>query len=313
VIVLGTNRIQQGGFDLKAATELQLPPDIKRPLAASVLHDGRICLIAQGDPTQVRIINPTGQIEFNSSLGKDDNVTANVVLLDGGLVIPLAGRLKFVPLSRKPVQDWLAPAGDETPPAWRFLVRLDGDELIGCDARGQLTRIQLRTDDVAHLAGVAKMKLDHPIDIAPACREESLFVADAGGKVHHLNMRSFDAEGTRTFKAPVRGVWSVGQLWLIWADDAITAVAEGRDLPIRWSFDLKGLQPVGQPLELGRQIWLASRDGQIVAIDTTTGMQAHRQQIPQVLTTGLKKLDDGVFAIACDGTFYRINVPTANE
>jgi hypothetical protein len=76
---------------------------------------------------------------------------------------------------------------------------------------------------------------------------------------------------------------------------------------------LKGLHPVGQPLEMGGQIWFASRDGQVVAIDTTTGMQAHRQQIPQALTTGLKKLDDGVFAIACDGTFYRMNVPAANE
>jgi len=311
LVMIGLNRLRQGGFDLKAASELELPAGIKQPLVASTLHSGQIFLAAQSDVSQLWIINPAGQIEFTTRLAGSDEIKVPAVLLDGGLVVPLAGRLKFVSTAagKKPVQDWLAPAGEQPAQDWRFLVRLDSDELIACDAGGLLTRIQLRTEGVPHLAGVAKLQLGQPVDLPPASRDDAMLIADGAGNVQQLNVRTFDRDGAREFKSPVRGVWSIGNTWLVWSgDDKLHSMTGGNDLPIRWSFDLNGLKPAGPPLEAGNRIWIACRDGHVLVLDSTTGAETVRTLVPQSLTMGLKKFDDGLYAVACDGMVYRIDV-----
>jgi outer membrane protein assembly factor BamB len=316
VVVLGAARLGQGGFDLKAAAELELPPKVDRPLVASSLHDGRILLAATGEQTQLWLVNAAGQTDFTTKLNRDDALQANAVLLDEGLVLPLAGRLKCVPVSggRKSVQDWLAPLGEEATPAWRRLLRLDKDELIACDARGQLIRVQIRTGDVPNLAGVAKLQLDHPVDVDPALRGDMLMVADSAGNALHLNARTFDYEGRRAFVEPVRGVWLAGQSNLVWSGDGkLHSVTAGRDLPIRWSLDLKGSEPAGAPLERNDQLWIACRDGTVLVVDISTGRELRRILIPQVLRMGLKVLGDGMYAVASDGTMYRADHQGGNE
>lgn len=309
IVSLGPGRLKQGGIELKAASELELPPDTKLPLHATRLHDGRLALAATGEATLVWIVSSSGQTDATLKLAKGDIVEANPVLLDEGLVVPLAGRLKMLPLGagKKSVQDWLAPMGENAQHRWRFLVRLDANELIACDDTGLLTRVQLRTTDVPHLAGVSKLQLDQPVDVAPSPRGEMLFVAEASGAVKQLNARSFDVDGRRSFAAPVRGVWTVGEMLLIWAgDDELHAVSAGKELPERWSLPLTNRQPAGAPVEWSGQIWVACRDGLVLALDPTSGKESRRLELPQVLSLGLRVIGDDLFAVACDGTTYRI-------
>ncbi|MBC8113713.1 MAG: PQQ-binding-like beta-propeller repeat protein, partial [Candidatus Saccharimonas sp.] len=310
IVSLGPARLKQGGIELKAATELQLPPEIRQPLRATRLHDGRLALAATGETTQVWIVSVSGQADATLKLSKGDVVEANPVLFDEGLVVPLASRLKLLPLGtgKKSVQDWLAPVGENARHRWRFLTRLDGNELIACDDSGLLTRVQLRTTDVPHLAGATKLQLDQPVDVAPALRGEMLFVADALGAVRQLNVRSFDVDGQRSFAAPVRGVWSVGESLLVWAgDDKLHAVSTGKELPERWMMSVESHQPAGSPVEWSGSIWVACRDGLVLALDPVSGKESRRIELPQVLSLGLRVIGDGLFAIACDGAVYRID------
>ena len=251
----------------------------------------------------------SGQTDATLKLARGDVVEANPVLLDEGLVVPLAARLKLLPLGagKKPAQDWLAPIDEKSKHHWRFLTRLDGNELLACDDTGLLTRIQLRTTDVPHLAGAAKLQLDQPVDVAPALRGEVLFVADASGAVKQLNARSFDVDGQRAFAAPVRGVWTVGEMLLVWTgDDKLQAVSPGKELPERWSLSVEGHHPAGSPVEWSGSIWVACRDGLVLALDPASGKESRRIELPQVLSLGLRVIGDELFAVAVDGTMYRI-------
>lgn len=108
--------------------------------------------------------------------------------------------------------------------------------------------------------------------------------------------------------APVRGAWSIGSSWLVWSGDSkLQLVAEGRDLPVQWTFALNDLEPVGAPIEENNQLWIACRNGTVVVIDPKQGHEIGRRQIPQALTMGLKRLDGSLFAVACDGALYRLD------
>ncbi len=309
VVTLGANRLRQGGFDLKCAVELPLPARINQRLVTSTLHDGRMFLAANGDQSSLWIIGAAGQLEFSTKLGKGDTVQAAGVLVDEGLIVPLSSKLKLLPLSsgKKPVQDWLAPVGEKPSAPWKHLVRLDSDEVLACNREGLLHRIQVRTADVPHLAESAKLQLETPVDVAPAVQGDFLLAALASGQVQLLNWRTFDLDGKRDFAAPVRGTWAVGTTWLVWGGDGkVHAVSAGRDLPLQWSLDLKGVELAGSPLLEGNQIWLAARDGTVILADTE-GKELRRIQVPQALSMGIKTLADGVFAIAIDGAMYRVN------
>lgn len=310
VMMLSPERLRQGGFDLKSAAELPLPDRISQKLIASLLHDGRIFLAANGEKTVVWIVGTTGQLELTTQLGNGDHVQAAGVLVDDGLIVPLPGKLKLLPLKsgKKPIQDWLIPIGDKPVSRWKHLVRLESDELLSSNDAGLLQRFQVRTADVPHLAEAAKLQLDSPVDVAPAVRGDFLLVATAAGQVQLLNWRSFDRDGIRDFPAPVRGTWSVGTFWLVWAGDGkLSAVSEGRDLPIRWSLDLKEKQLVGIPHQEGDQLWLATRDGTVIVVDSQ-GHESRRILVPQSLATGIRKLDQGLFAVASDGALYRLEM-----
>lgn len=310
VAVISADRLRQGGTDLKSMVELAIPAGVDHPLISSLLHDGRIFLAAVGATAQVWIVGQTGQVESSATLAKGERVQVPGVLLDQGLVIPLPGRLKVLPMGsgKKSVQDWLAPVGDQAPSAWKFLVRADSDEVLACNAKGTLARIQVRMTDVPHLAEAAKVQLDQPLEIAPILRGDTLLVVDVAGTAQQLNWRSFDVEGKKPFAAPVRGHWTTASSWLIWSGDGkLQSVSDGRDLPVRWSLDLKGLEPAGAPWEDGDLLWIACRNGTVLAVDARTGVESRRQRVPQSLTHGVKKLGDAMYAVSCDGALYRLD------
>lgn len=304
---LSKNRIAQGGFDTRAGTDLDLPPNISSPIRATLLSDGRMAVATAGDTKQLLLINNAGQTAGKYPL--PDMLEADPILIDQGIVLPLPGRLKLLPLGggKKNIEDWKAPTGDTTEQRWTHLVKSDGHELIACTSTGRLARIQYRQGDVPHLAEVAKLQLEHPIDLRPILRGEHLHVVEANGTCRQLNVHSFDTDGQRSLPASISNMWSVGEYTIVQAgDQKLHCLADGKDLPERWTFDLEKLDPTGAIISRDGSLWLACRNGTVLALNAQTGEEQRRIDLPQAISLGLKKLDQSLVAVAVDGTVYSI-------
>ena len=304
---LGKNRLMQGGGDSKAGTDIDLPANILKPIRATALHDQRMVVSAVGDTKTLILFNNSGQLTTKYPL--PDLLEADPVLLDDGLVLPLPGRLKYLPLSstKKSVQDWIDPVGEVQQHRWAYLVRIDDREFIACESSGRLSRIQLRQGDAPHLAEVAKLQLDHPIDVRPILRGDSLYLADSAGNCRQLNVRSFDIDGQRQFAPPIRRLWSVDKTTLISAGDGkLYCLADGKALPENWTFEINQLEPIGQAIIEGDSVWIGCRDGTILVLNAKTGAVTRRINLPQSLSLGVRRIKDTMIAVAVDGTIYRI-------
>lgn len=304
--IVGKNRMAQGGIDLKAGSDIELPQNLNSRIRATVLHDQRVAVAAAGDTKMLSLFNPSGQ--FLSKHPIPDMLEADPVLLDDGLVLPLPGRLKMLPLGplKKFPQDWIAPVGEGQEVHWRHLIRVDGRELIACDQNGRLSRIQYRQGDIPHLAEVAKLQLEHPVELKPALRGESLYVCDVNSDCLHLNIRSFDTEGRMKLSAPAKGLWTSEAGVLVQAGANLLALKDGKTLPEAWSVDVGNSEMVGPCLTKGSSFRFASRSGTYLELDQATGKELKRVSLPQSLSLGLRSFKSGVVAVAVDGTLYRI-------
>jgi hypothetical protein len=301
------NRLGQGGADPKAGNDLELPSNLTQPLRATALPDQRMVVAATGDTSVLLMFNSAGQL--TSKITIDAQPETDPVLLDVGLVLPLPSKLKVQSLTggRKPVVDWVAPIGEGLHQRWSHLVRIDGRELIAIDQSGLLSRIQYRDGDVSHLAEVAKLQLDTPIDTRPFQSGEFLFVADAKGNCRQLNIHSFDIDGERALPAPVRNLWQLGNGLVAYAGDRrLYCLSEGKGLPERWTLDLGNLEPIGPLIVKDETVWIAARNGTVLALNASNGKEVRRVTLPQTLSLGLRQIGDLLVAIAVDGAIYKI-------
>ena len=304
---LSKNRLGLGGVDSKAGTDLELPNNIAKPIRATVLPDQRMVVAVSGDTKQLLVLNASGQVVGKHPLS--EMIETDPVLLDEGLILPLPGRLKLLPLAggNKNAQDWISPAGDGREQRWTHLVRIDGRELIACSDSGRLTRIQFRQGDVPHLAEVAKLQLEQSVDLRPVLRGESLYLADAAATCRQLNVHSFDTDGQRAMTPPLKNLWSADKHLLVQAGaDKLHCLADGKDLPERWTFDLAKLEPTGSIYLKDEAIWLACRNGTILVINLKSGNEIRRIELPQSISLGIRKINEQLFAVATDGTLYRL-------
>ena len=253
------------------------------------------------------MLNQAGQLVDKYKLNEVPE--ADPVLLDEGLVFPLPSRLKMVTLAagKKAVQDMMLPVGENQEHRWSHLIRIDGKELIACDGKGRLSRIQFRSGDVPHLAEVAELQLGQPVDVKPFLLGEFLFVADASGVIRQLNVRSFDTDGQTSLTAPIKNIWPLGANLLVQAGDRkLHCLSEGKTLMEQWSFDLLNLDPVGPAILKDDQVWITCQNGTIIVLNRESGVEVRRISLPQTLSIGLRQIQETLFAVASDGTLYRL-------
>lgn len=304
---IGKNRIGQGGIELKAGVDPELPPNVTRPLRATALPDRRMIVAAAGETKVLHLLNNSGQLTGRIPL--PDMVEADPVLIDDGLVLPLPGRLKVISLSgdKKSTQDWIATVGETQRSQWTHLVRIDGRELIACDSNGAVLQIQYRKGDTPHLAEVAKLQFEQPVEIRPVLRDKFLYVADAAGHLRKLNVQSFDTDSEVTLPAPIRQLWSFEPLTIVATGDGkLHSFADGKELNELWTFESGPLEPLGPIVTKGDDLWLACRNGTILVLNSKSGEERRRIELPQQLSLGLRQIKDDLFAVAIDGTLYRV-------
>lgn len=311
---LSDSRLQQPGVELRSGIELEIPAGVTEPLGATRLHDGRLAVWCGGSQPRLWLINSSGQMESETKLTA--GLLAAPVLLKGGLVLPQEGRLKWQSLSREVprVQDFATPVVNGTGVRWAFLARLDDSEFVACDTEGRLSRMQIREDDVVHLAEAAKFTLPQPVDLPPALIDEELWLADSTGVVRCLDGRSFDVKAERTFPEPVLGLWSEGKDCFVQQHNGtLHCVTNAAELPDRWQVELPGVQLLGSPVRQGTSLIWASRDGTIVQLAADSGEELGRTRLPQSLTHGIISVGQNLYASANDGALYRVTPPQGDQ
>lgn len=306
VYTIGPNRLASGGAELRSGFSLELPPTLDQPLQIGPLSDGRAVIAAAGDAPQLWIVETTGRV--GPPLKLSAPVECPPVLVDAGLILPTQGRLQVRPLTGNTrYQEWLAPAEGVRPPAWAHLLRTSGDEVIAADVEGRWRRLELRGGDVPHLAEAVQVAFPPPSTVAPILRDDHLLMFDSQNTLWRLDVRNLEEKSKRTFPNPLRGCSVLDhQTALVWDDRTLRLVSLEQGLDDHWVLDLPGQVPVGQAVQRAGQAILGCVNGAILTIDLEQGRIVSQQSLPQSLSLGVVQIPGGIWAVAVDGTLYRL-------
>ncbi len=307
IVLLSPARLQQGGLELRGSVELELPADLAEPLQAAKLSEGSLACWSHGPQPKLWLINNQGQIEAEHKL--DAPLDAAPILLKGGLILPLPGRLKWLSHSRggQRVEDFVAPVADGAAVRWKHLVALDEKEFVTCDQTGRLSRIQIRQDNVAYLGEAASFQLPQPVDVSPVLQNGELWISDAAGAVRRLDGRNFDVKAERALPHPVVGLWADGDQRLVQLTTGrLASLSDADGLPDLWTAELETIRLLGPPVRIGESLHWVSREGWHLQFDGKTGQELKRERLPQTLGQGLLPAGSWLLTAAEDGTIYRL-------
>jgi hypothetical protein len=98
-----------------------------------------------------------------------------------------------------------------------------------------------------------------------------------------------------------------GRLLIQLADHTLALAGTGPDDPPAWQTALGNFAVTGSPGVAGDTLWLADAQGQVAAHNFHTGAVQLRKQCPQSLRLGLRELGGTWWAVAADGTLYRVD------
>jgi hypothetical protein len=69
---------------------------------------------------------------------------------------------------------------------------------------------------------------------------------------------------------------------------------------------LGDLEPTGPLILKGTNVWLACGNGTVLVLNSESGGEVRRLEMPQRLSLGLRQIQENLFAVAVDGTLYRL-------
>ena len=300
------DEIERGGFKQKTFAQLPLPDALADPLRATPLGTERIAVYSGGSEPRLWVVNASGQIERR--IGLDAPLEAAPVLLKAGIVLPLPGRLKLIGLrpGGTRVEDLPAPVGKTQKARWSFLAALDDNQLVAIDSQGTLARIQFRTTPIPHLAQVAKIKLQQPVDFGFHVRQGKLFLADAGGLLQILRASTLEILFEYKLDAPAsNSLWLVGNKLLV-ETERLTCFEVGSELKQLWSLPLKGSGLAGRPLRAGNLLVAAKKNGTILALDSQNGTIRNQIDLWQPLNSGPQRIAGVIIVPSHDGSLHRV-------
>ena len=187
-----SRELQASGFKLDSLAQLRLPQNLQDPLRAVRFPDGKLAVYCGGDEPKLWLIRAQGQIERTVTL--EQPLQTRPVPLSSGLLAAVAGKLKLVgrPSGSARVQDYVAPVEQGGQHTWKHAVAIDKLTAVVVDDKAVLTKVQYRTAPVPHLAEVAKLTFDQPIDMPFAVDGGQIVLADAGGTLSVLDAANFE-------------------------------------------------------------------------------------------------------------------------
>jgi outer membrane protein assembly factor BamB len=228
------------------------------------------------------------------------------VRLEGGFVLPLPGRLEWLPDSvGAKVGPFLLPVAGEgaQQPAWTSLIAIDGERLLAMDDRGTLRLVRLRQEPVPNLGETASVTLDKPLVLPPAAAGERIAIAD-GESVRLLDPAGLRPVAEAKFDKPVTGgPWSAGEIVFAEIGSRQLVALSGDSLQETWRTDVGG-PLAGGPLQRDGAWTVALQSGTVLKLGGD-GKERGRFEswTPQ---TRLIAVGDQVTAVGLDGTLHAV-------
>ncbi len=300
-------------FEQTPSVTLNLPPELDSPLGAVPLESGSLFAYAGGKEPRVWFTTPAGQLERGFDIPAA--LEAKPVAMHGGMVLPMEGRLRYIPV--KPggprVDDYtqkitVNPPKSQRPPRWIHLAPLDDDQLIAVNSANALLRIQFRTDPVSHLFEARKLDLKAPVNVPFAVFEGVVVLADADRKLHVLDGQTFQPLGSTDLDGNVtNALWMVeGRLFVETDRRELTAYEISPEPKKLWSLSLGGSGLAGSPLSLGPMLLVAKQNGEVLTVDAGTGNVQNQASVRQALDGTPLVFGDYILAPSIDGSVYQL-------
>jgi outer membrane protein assembly factor BamB/TolA-binding protein len=296
-------------FKQSTSANLDPPAGTRTPLRATVLDDGRLAVDCAGPKPTVWLIGSGGQL--GGSFGVDQPLEAGPVRLAAGLVLPLSGRLRLTSATSGLAagEDFVASVGSKKPARWFAVARLGENDLLAVDNGGRLTQVQYRTEPVRHLAEVRSKQLERPLDVPLAVVGSHVAYADAEGMLHVLDTATLDSVFTQKLSAPaVGGLWTVGSTVLVETRDHQLVCYDLNGQPkLRFHVPLDKTGAAGPPASLNGRLVVATRDGTLLGLDSSTGAITAKASVGQPLFGGVISAGGHSIVASIDGTLYRVD------
>jgi TolA-binding protein len=308
--------LDTAGFKFNIEGELRLPVGLATPLSSARLGDGRVVVWCGLPAARMWILNTVGTIEQEIDLQKEA-LEAAPVLIEGGIVAPLPGRLKLLARSsgQGPAREFPAPVSDGKKRAWQKTVAVDSKHLLVLDDGGDLVRLQYRTAPAPHLYPIATLRLAAPLDRDPLLHQGKVILATSDRKLQVLGAADLQVAATTDLPGPpTAGPWGVenrvvvetGQKQLVCLDLA-------NNLKVLWTIDTGGHSVAGSPLIVDGRMLLALDNGRVIVVDPVDGTIGRSVDLGQPVALGPRRFGKKILVTSIDGTLYRVESLLAQD
>ncbi len=298
-------------FQQTPSYAVNLPRDLASPLGAVPLEDGSLFVYAGGKEPRAWFITPNAQL--GRGLNIPDPLEVKPIAIRDGMVLPLKGRLHFVPL--KPggprVDDYtreldVKPAKGQNPIRWMHLERLDDTQFMAVDSAGVLTRFQYRTDPRPHLFEVRTLPLKSPVNVPFTAFEDAVVFADAARQLHVLDAQSFQILGSTPLDGDAtNAVWMVKDKVFVETNRSELHAFELTPAPKKvWSLSLGNAGLAGAPLAMGSGLLITKQNGEVWVVDPNTGNVLQQKAVGQSLISTPFLFGKHILAPSLDGSLY---------
>lgn len=308
VFSVTATKLNAGGFDNRPVTSLVLPPGLTKPPHVTVLSNGRLAVWCDGQQPRIWLFNTDGIVA--KELPLPGELEAPPILLSGGIVLPLKGKLRLIeaPGFAKPVEDLMPPVDPQHPTAWKAVLALDEKQLIAINDQGRVLRAQVRTEPVPHLAEVASIELKLPVDFAPILSNNRIYLV-AEKILYCLDASTLERRAEVVLPASVsQGVWSLGQqLLLICGKQQILGLDSEPPCQINWQQKHEHGALAGTPLVRGDRWIEATYSGIIQIRNPTDGSITRALEVKRPLVLGPVVIQDQVVVATLDGSLLVLN------
>ncbi len=298
-------------FQKTPSVTLNLPRDLQSPLGAMALEDGSLVAYAGGKDPKAWFITSNGQL--NRAVDIPGGPEAKPVAVGDGIVLPLEGRLHYVPAKAggSRVDDYtrqlnVQPGKNPATPRWMHLERLDDTQFVAVDSAGSLLRFQLRTDPRPHIAEARNITLKSPVNVPFAVHEGIIAFADADRQLHVVDGQSFQILGSVALPGDAtNAVWIVDGVAFVETGGSELHAYELTPVPRElWSLSLGDAGLAGRPMPVGPGLLITKQNGGIWLIDPAAGNVVQRHAIGQPLVDAPLVLGNHILAPTLDGSLY---------
>lgn len=300
-------KLKAGGVDARPVTTLPIPAGLTVSIGATAFSNGRLAAWCGGAQPRLWQLNGDGIVTRESKL--PEALEATPILLSGGILLPLAGKLRLVESTEfnRPPEDLMLKVDPQQPTRWKGVVALDTKQAIAITDQGRVIRAQVRAEPVAHVAEVTALELKAPVEQAPVVIGNRLFVI-TGKVLRCLDTGTLEKRGEAALPDVIsQGPWVVGdELMMVCGRNQLISVSSD-PVAIKWNQKLTQGALAGPPLKQGDHLLLASQTGELLLRSVANGDVVRSVAVGQPLVLGPVSIQDQTFAATLDGSLLLLN------